>query len=63
MATCCPPVAGHGRIDVYAVCSRRAIKDEKQQQKAAEDIQQREFEMHSRRHLLDLKQDAHIERR
>jgi peptidyl-prolyl cis-trans isomerase SurA len=58
-----PPVAGTAGIEVYAVCSRRAIKDEKQQQKAAEDIQQREFEMHARRHLLDLKQDAHIERR
>lgn len=58
-----PPVAAPGGIEVYAVCSRRAIKDEKQQQKAAEDIQQREFDMHARRHLLDLKQDAHIERR
>lgn len=58
-----PPVAGAGGIEVYAVCSRRAIKDEKQQQKAAEDLQQREFDMHARRHLLDLKQDAHIERR
>lgn len=58
-----PPVAAAGGIEVYAVCSRRAIKDEKQQQKAAEDLQQREYEMHSRRHLLDLKQDAHIEYR
>lgn len=58
-----PPVAAAGGIEVYAVCSRRAIKDEKKQQKAAEDLQQREFEMHARRHLLDLKQDAHIERR
>ena len=58
-----PPVAAVGGIEVYAVCSRRAIKDEKQQQKAAEDLQQREYEMHSRRHLLDLKQNAHIEYR
>ena len=34
-----PPVAAPGGIEVYAVCSRRAIKaDEKQQQKAAEDL-------------------------
>lgn len=59
-----PPVAAPGGIEVYAVCARRAIKaDEKQQQKAAEDLRQREFEMHSRRHLLDLRQDAHIEYR
>lgn len=59
-----PPVTAAGGIEVYAVCGRRAIKaDEKQQQKAAEDLQAREFESHSRRHLFDLKQDAHIEYR
>lgn len=59
-----PPLTAAGGIEVYAVCSRRAIKaDEKQQQKAAEDLQAREFEVHSRRHLFDLKQDAHIEYR
>jgi peptidyl-prolyl cis-trans isomerase SurA len=59
-----PPVTAAGGIEVYAVCGRRAIKaDEKQQQKAAEDLQAREFELHSRRHLFDLKQDAHIEYR
>lgn len=58
-----PPVTSPSGIEVYAVCGRRAIKDEKQQQKAAEDLQQRELELHARRYLQDLKQDAHIEYR
>jgi peptidyl-prolyl cis-trans isomerase SurA len=58
-----PPVTSPGGIEVYAVCGRRAIKDEKQQQKAADELQQREFDLHARRHLNDLKQDAHIEYR
>ncbi len=58
-----PPVTSPGGIEVYAVCGRRAIKDEKQQQKAADDLRQREFELHAKRHLQDLKQDAHIEYR
>ncbi|MDX2201171.1 MAG: peptidylprolyl isomerase [Hyphomicrobiaceae bacterium] len=58
-----PPVTSPSGIEVYAVCGRRAIKDEKQQQKAAEELQQREFDLHARRYLNDLKQDAHIEYR
>lgn len=59
-----PPVAAATGIEVYAVCGRRAIKaDDKLQQKAAEEIQTREFELYSKRHLLDIKQEAHIEYR
>jgi peptidyl-prolyl cis-trans isomerase SurA len=59
-----PPEPGAGRIEIYAVCSRRAIKtDLKQREHAQAELQQREFEMLAKRHLRDLRQDAHIEYR
>ena len=58
-----PSTAAHG-IEVYAVCGRRPIKaDEKQREKAEGELAQREFEIVAKRHLRDLRQDAHIEYR
>ncbi len=59
-----PPATVASGIEVYAVCGRRAIKgDDKQREKALEELQAREFEIVAKRHLRDLRQDASIERR
>lgn len=59
-----PPAAAATGIEVYAVCARRAIKtDEKQREKAIDELQQREIEIVAKRHLRNLRQDAHIEYR
>jgi peptidyl-prolyl cis-trans isomerase SurA len=57
-----PPAAAATGIEIYAVCGRRALKaDEKEREKAQEELSQREFEIAAKRHLRDLRQDAHIE--
>jgi len=57
-----PPAAAAAGIEIYAVCGRRALKaDEKEREKAQEELSQREFEIAAKRHLRDLRQDAHIE--
>ena len=59
-----PPATAAAGIEVYAVCGRRAVKaDEKQREKAQEELAQKEFEIVAKRHLRDLRQDAHIEYR
>jgi peptidyl-prolyl cis-trans isomerase SurA len=59
-----PPATVASGIEVYAVCGRRTIKgDDKQREKAMEDLQAREFEIVAKRHLRDLRQDASIEHR
>ncbi len=59
-----PPTTAPSGIEVYAVCGRRVNKgDDKQREKATQELQAREFEMLATRHLRDLKQDAHIEYR
>ncbi|KAB2917842.1 MAG: peptidylprolyl isomerase [Hyphomicrobiaceae bacterium] len=59
-----PPTTTPGGIEIYAVCSRRVLKgDEKQREKAQDELQQREFDIISKRHLRDLMQEAHIEYR
>jgi peptidyl-prolyl cis-trans isomerase SurA len=59
-----PPATTTSGIEVYAVCGRRAIKgDDKQREKALEELQAKEFEIVAKRHLRDLRQDASIERR
>lgn len=59
-----PPATAAGGIEVYAVCGRRPIKaDDKQREKAEGELAQREFEIVAKRHLRDLRQDAHIEYR
>ena len=57
-----PPSATPGAIDLFAVCGRRTVKaDEKQREKVQEDLRAKEFETLAKRHLRDLRQDAHIE--
>jgi len=57
-----PPSAAPGAIDLFAVCARRTVKaDEKQREKVQEDLRAKEFEMLAKRHLRDIRQDAHIE--
>jgi peptidyl-prolyl cis-trans isomerase SurA len=53
-----------GGIEIYAVCGRRSIKaDEKERERAQEELAQKEFEIMAKRQLRDLRQDAHIEYR
>ena len=57
-----PPATAAAGIEIYAVCGRRALKaDEKEREKAQEELAQKEFEIAAKRHLRDLRQDAHIE--
>ena len=57
-----PPVPSAGGVEIYAVCGRRAGKvDDKVREQAQEELAQREFEIVAKRHLRDLRQDAHIE--
>lgn len=59
-----PPATAAAGIEIYAVCGRRAVKaDEKEREKAQEELSQREFETAAKRLLRDLRQDAHIEMR
>jgi peptidyl-prolyl cis-trans isomerase SurA len=59
-----PPATAAGGIEIYAVCGRRSIKaDEKEREKAQEELAQKEFEIMAKRQLRDLRQDAHIEYR
>jgi len=59
-----PPATAAGGIELYAVCGRRAVRaDDKQREKAQNELAQQEFEILAKRHLRDLLQDAHIEYR
>jgi peptidyl-prolyl cis-trans isomerase SurA len=59
-----PPATAANSIEIYAVCGRRAVKgDEKQRENAMADLQQKEFGIVAKRHLFDLRQEAHIEYR
>jgi peptidyl-prolyl cis-trans isomerase SurA len=59
-----PPATAAGGIELYAVCGRRALRaDDKQREKAQNELAQQEFEILAKRHLRDLMQDAHIEYR
>lgn len=59
-----PPSVGQGGIELWAVCGRQTTKsDDKKRSAAQEELRQREFELLAKRHLKDLRQDAHIEYR
>lgn len=59
-----PPNMGQGGIELYAVCGRKALTaGDKARTQAAAELRQQEFELLARRHLKDLRQDAHIEYR
>lgn len=59
-----PPSVAQGGVELYAVCGRKVVKAaEEKVAQAQEELRQREFELLSRRHLKDLRQDATIEYR
>jgi peptidyl-prolyl cis-trans isomerase SurA len=59
-----PPSVGQGGIELWSVCSRTVVKaDEQKRTQAQEELRQKEFELLAKRHLKDLRQDAHIEYR
>jgi peptidyl-prolyl cis-trans isomerase SurA len=59
-----PPATQANSIDIYAVCGRRPVKgDEKTRDNALQELQQKEFNIVAKRHLFDLRQEAHIEYR
>ena len=57
-----PPHHRGGGIELYAVCGRRPSRPTRRSaSKAQEELAQKEFEIVAKRHLRDLRQDAHIE--
>ena len=59
-----PPYVGDGGVDLFAVCGRNVIKAADQKRTQAEgELKQKEFELLSKKHLKDLRQDASIEYR
>lgn len=57
-----PPTIGEGGIELWAVCSRKVIKAAQAKRATAQEkLRQKEFEILSKKHLKDLRQDAHIE--
>ncbi len=59
-----PPVISGRGVDLYAVCGRDAAGGKQDARNTARaKLRQREFEVRGRRHLADLKRDAHIEYR
>jgi peptidyl-prolyl cis-trans isomerase SurA len=58
-----PPNIGTGGIELWAVCGRKDVESAAKQKEKAEDRRQKEFEILSKKHLKDLRQDAHIEYR
>lgn len=59
-----PPNPAAGHVELFVLCGRKVVRaDEKVRNEAAAELRQREFEMLARRHLRDLRQDAHIEYR
>jgi len=59
-----PPNMSTQGIELYALCERKVTSaDEKKRDQVAQELQQKEFSVLARRHLRDLRQDAHIEYR
>ena len=59
-----PPTMSEGNVEIWIVCGRDVVKGQEQQRTAAEgELKQKEFELLAKRHLKDLRQDAHIEYR
>ena len=59
-----PPSVGQGGVELWSVCGRSVVKaDEQKRTQAQEELRQKEFELLAKRHMKDLRQDAHIEYR
>lgn len=59
-----PARIGDNGIELWAVCGRKVVKADEEKRSAAQNqLRQREFDLLAKRHLKDLRQDAHIEYR
>lgn len=59
-----PPTIGEAGVELWALCGRDATKAKDERRETAQnDLRQKEFEILSKKHLKDLRQDAHIEMR
>jgi peptidyl-prolyl cis-trans isomerase SurA len=59
-----PPQTAADGVELIAVCGRRGLQlDEKVREDAQQELQARRFDELAKRHLRDLRQDAHIEQR
>jgi len=59
-----PPVTTAAGVEVYAVCSRRAVSgNEAQRTKTLEELQTKELDILARTHMRNLRQEADIEYR
>ncbi|KAB2939686.1 MAG: peptidylprolyl isomerase [Hyphomicrobium sp.] len=57
-----PATIGESGVELWAVCSRKVIKAADSKRETAENqLRQKEFEILSKKHLKDLRTDAHIE--
>ena len=60
-----PPTIGESGVELWAVCARKTVKPAENEREASGggDLRQKEFEILAKKHLKDLRQDAHIEMR
>ncbi|MFA5900845.1 MAG: SurA N-terminal domain-containing protein [Hyphomicrobium sp.] len=59
-----PATIGENGVELWAVCGRKVIKAADTKRESAEnELRQKEFEILSKKHLKDLRTDAHIEYR
>lgn len=59
-----PPSVAQSGVELWAVCGRKLVKAaEEKVAQAQDELRQKEFELLSRRHMKDLRQDALIEYR
>ncbi|MEO8420345.1 MAG: SurA N-terminal domain-containing protein [Hyphomicrobium sp.] len=59
-----PATIGENGVELWAVCSRKLVKAaDSKRETAQNELRQKEFEIISKKHLKDLRTDAHIEYR
>jgi peptidyl-prolyl cis-trans isomerase SurA len=57
-----PATIGENGVELWAVCGRKVVKAaDSKRESAANELRQKEFEILSKKHLKDLRTDAHIE--
>ncbi len=59
-----PPSVGSGGVELWVLCGRKTVEANKTKRDAAtQELRQRELQVLAKRHLNDLRRDAHIEYR
>lgn len=59
-----PATLSTGGVELWAVCGRKVIPAQENKRASAQnELRQKEFQLMAKRHLKDLRQDAHIEYR